>query len=263
MVIEKVSPRKVIIDAASVESSVRALSAPPRRATGWWTGDPLGPGAGTGRSPPRRRSWARTRATLAVIPSTGPASARRNQGSVGRLDGNGGRWGCRGSSGMSPFGISYPLRCSTSCSALGRCASPSRSTSGFPFSTLSELCRPTRSGLQTSGGTILRSCSADCCGTGPHSRADLARATGLTKATVSTLVADLMERELVAELPEQAGARGRPATLLSPSGHSVVGLGMQIDVDHVSACAIDLTGRLLDRRASPPGKPDHRPRRRP
>lgn len=80
---------------------------------------------------------------------------------------------------------------------------------------------------------------------GPRSRADLARETGLTKATVSTLVADLMARELVAELSEQSRARGRPATSVGVSGHSVVGLGMQIEVDHVAACAVDLRGRVL------------------
>lgn len=80
---------------------------------------------------------------------------------------------------------------------------------------------------------------------GPRSRADLARETGLTKATVSTLVADLLARDLVAELAEQSGAVGRPATLVAATGTSVVTLGMQIEVDHVSACALDLTGRVL------------------
>jgi hypothetical protein len=95
---------------------------------------------------------------------------------------------------------------------------------------------------------------------GPRSRAELARETGLTKATVSTLVADLMARDLVAELEEQSGARGRPATLVGVSGSSVVGLGMQIEVDHVAACAVDLRGRVLrierrhqDNRAVGPG----------
>ena len=80
---------------------------------------------------------------------------------------------------------------------------------------------------------------------GPRSRADLARGTGLTKATVSTLVADLLARGLVAEVAEQSGAVGRPATLVAATGTSVVTLGMQIEVDHVSACALDLTGRVL------------------
>jgi predicted NBD/HSP70 family sugar kinase len=80
---------------------------------------------------------------------------------------------------------------------------------------------------------------------GPRSRAELARDTGLTKATVSTLVADLIARGLVDELAEQSGARGRPATSVGVSGESVLGLGMQIEVDHVAACAVDLSGRVL------------------
>lgn len=80
---------------------------------------------------------------------------------------------------------------------------------------------------------------------GPQSRADLARGTGLTKATVSTLVADLIDRGLVAETAAQAGSVGRPATLLAATGTSVVTLGMQIEVDHVSVVAMDLTGRVL------------------
>ncbi len=80
---------------------------------------------------------------------------------------------------------------------------------------------------------------------GPRSRADLARETGLAKATVSTLVADLMARDLVAEIAAQSGSVGRPATLVAATGMSVVTLGMQIEVDHVSACAADLTGRVV------------------
>lgn len=80
---------------------------------------------------------------------------------------------------------------------------------------------------------------------GPRSRAELSRVTGLTKATVSALVADLLARGLVVEAAAPSGAMGRPATLVAADGSSVVSLGMQIEVDHVSACVVDLTGRLL------------------
>ncbi len=51
----------------------------------------------------------------------------------------------------------------------------------------------------------------------PHqSRADLARRTGLTRVTISDLVAELMADALVAETGTNAGARpGKPATMLS------------------------------------------------
>jgi predicted NBD/HSP70 family sugar kinase len=85
---------------------------------------------------------------------------------------------------------------------------------------------------------------------GPRSRAELSRATGLTKATVSALVADLLARGLVTETAAPSGAMGRPATRVAAEGSSVVSLGMQIEVDHVSACVVDLTGnlRVLERR---------------
>ena len=47
----------------------------------------------------------------------------------------------------------------------------------------------------------------------PISRAGLATATGLTRATVSALVDDLIGAELVAEVGQsRSGAAGRPAT---------------------------------------------------
>lgn len=50
---------------------------------------------------------------------------------------------------------------------------------------------------------------------GPSSRADLARATMLTRVTVSDLVAELLREGLVVELGPRDGARpGKPATLL-------------------------------------------------
>lgn len=50
---------------------------------------------------------------------------------------------------------------------------------------------------------------------GPRSRADLARGTRLTRNTVSDLVADLMDEELVHEVgPGPAGRVGKPATLV-------------------------------------------------
>lgn len=80
---------------------------------------------------------------------------------------------------------------------------------------------------------------------GPRSRADLARETGLTKATVSSLVSDLLARGLVGEVAEQLGAVGRPATLVGATGSSVVSVAMQVEIDHVSASATDLVGRVL------------------
>jgi len=84
---------------------------------------------------------------------------------------------------------------------------------------------------------------------GPRSRATLAQETGLTKATVSLLVTDLLDRDLVTELDTpRAGRVGRPATDVSAGGRRVGGLGLQIDVDRVAASIIDLTGEVRARR---------------
>ena len=61
---------------------------------------------------------------------------------------------------------------------------------------------------------------------GGRSRARLAAETGLSKATMSTLIADLVERGLVVEgQPDRAGAVGRPGLTVSLDGRGVCGLG--------------------------------------
>lgn len=80
---------------------------------------------------------------------------------------------------------------------------------------------------------------------GPRSRAAIADATGLTKSTVSSLVADLMRRGLLSEAGlEHSGTVGRPGTLVAVSGDRVVALGFEINVDYISVCVLDLTGAV-------------------
>lgn len=60
------------------------------------------------------------------------------------------------------------------------------------------------------------------------SRADLARVTGLTRATVSNVVNELMDIGLVAELGQAPSAGGKPPTLLEiiPSARHVIGVDL-------------------------------------
>lgn len=84
---------------------------------------------------------------------------------------------------------------------------------------------------------------------GPRSRAALAQETGLTKATVSLLVAELLNRDLVEELDTPRDGRvGRPGTDVAAAGFRVGGLGLEIDVDRVAALIVDLTGEVRVRR---------------
>ena len=84
---------------------------------------------------------------------------------------------------------------------------------------------------------------------GPRSRAELARDIGLTKATTSALVGDLLERDLVEEdATTRVGHVGRPPVAVAAAAWSVGGLGLEINVDYVSASIIDLAGTIRIRR---------------
>lgn len=76
----------------------------------------------------------------------------------------------------------------------------------------------------------------------PCSRADIASATGLNKATVSSLVADLIDRRLVRETGLTEHRIGRPATMLVIDGDAYAAIGIEINADHLTAVALDLAG---------------------
>ena len=76
------------------------------------------------------------------------------------------------------------------------------------------------------------------------SRAQLAAGTGLTKAAVSSLVADLVEGGLVSEVGlYRDGERGRPGQGLELSARRGV-VGMEINVDYLAVGLVDLGGNL-------------------
>ncbi|WP_337062820.1 ROK family transcriptional regulator [Kineococcus sp. G2] len=83
---------------------------------------------------------------------------------------------------------------------------------------------------------------------GPLSRADLARATGLTRVTVSEIVAGLVADDLVAELQARSGGRvGKPATPVGLRGED--NLVVAVDLTRLSAvrgAVLDLTGRVVE-----------------
>ncbi|WP_442016185.1 ROK family transcriptional regulator [Paenarthrobacter sp. 2TAF44] len=76
------------------------------------------------------------------------------------------------------------------------------------------------------------------------SRAQVAAGTGLTKAAVSSLVADLVESGLVSEVGlYRDGERGRPGQGLELSSRRGV-VGMEINVDYLAVGLVDLGGNL-------------------
>lgn len=80
----------------------------------------------------------------------------------------------------------------------------------------------------------------------PLSRADLAARTGLTRATVSSLVELLLAADLLAELdPVIPQGAGRPAVPLTAARGTVAALGLVVNVDYLGVRAIDLSGEVL------------------
>jgi predicted NBD/HSP70 family sugar kinase len=82
---------------------------------------------------------------------------------------------------------------------------------------------------------------------GERSRADLARETGLTRVTISDLVAELLAEGLVIELGQRESARpGKPAVLLDidRTAHQIVGVDLS-DHDRFRGAVMDLDGELL------------------
>ncbi|MDP9280768.1 MAG: ROK family protein [Chloroflexota bacterium] len=76
-----------------------------------------------------------------------------------------------------------------------------------------------------------------------RSRASIAATTGLNKATVSSLVSELIDARLVREVGTRAGAVGRPARTLELDGSGHAAIGLEIDVEYVAGLARDLAGR--------------------
>src|SRR5215213_5985474 len=90
---------------------------------------------------------------------------------------------------------------------------------------------------------------------GTISRAEIARRTGLSRSTVSSLVSDLQADGLLAERAEHGAAHGeqggRPPILLSFEASAGVALGIGFDHDHVRVALGDLSSRILAERAVP------------
>ncbi|QNK82283.1 ROK family transcriptional regulator [Nakamurella sp. PAMC28650] len=92
-------------------------------------------------------------------------------------------------------------------------------------------------------GLLMRSLAAG----GPRSRARLAEDTGLNKATVSSLVTELVDRGLVIEGIIQRHGVGRPGRTIEVNTGVVRCIGLELNVDYLAGVITDLTGRVLAR----------------
>jgi predicted NBD/HSP70 family sugar kinase len=83
---------------------------------------------------------------------------------------------------------------------------------------------------------------------GALSRAQLAVHSGLSKATVSSLVSDLELRGLVHSAGISAGGQGRPGQLVDLRPGTICGIGLDVHVNHVGVAMIDLAGGVMHQR---------------
>ncbi|MGW2827022.1 ROK family protein [Streptomyces sp. NPDC001443] len=97
---------------------------------------------------------------------------------------------------------------------------------------------------------------------GDATRAAVATRVGLTRAAVSSLVEQLLENGFLTEWGKtSSGQAGRPGTVLKVARTGPAGLGVEINVDYVAVCVVDLAGtdrvRLVehvDNRGVPPSE---------
>ena len=88
---------------------------------------------------------------------------------------------------------------------------------------------------------------------GPASRADLARTTGLTRVTVSDLIAGLLADGIVTELGSRPEGRvGKPGTLvgLREDAFQIVALDLADD-ELMHGAVVDVSGAVRERRSAP------------
>jgi len=80
----------------------------------------------------------------------------------------------------------------------------------------------------------------------PPSRSDLAAATGLTRPTVTRLIDQMIGAGMaVEETPVTSIKAGRPAVPLAPAPRTYAAIGLELNIDYLEACFVDLTGEII------------------
>jgi predicted NBD/HSP70 family sugar kinase len=86
---------------------------------------------------------------------------------------------------------------------------------------------------------------------GTLSRAELARATGLTPQAVANIVEDLIGAGLVREAGRRKSPRGQPPIAIEIAKDGGYAIGVRIDDTHFHAVAADLGGDVIETREGP------------
>lgn len=80
----------------------------------------------------------------------------------------------------------------------------------------------------------------------PTTRADISRATGLTRATVSDLVSELVDDGLVVELGTAPSGGGKPPTLLTVADDAYHVITIRLDGSHWTGSVLTLRRRVIE-----------------
>lgn len=78
-------------------------------------------------------------------------------------------------------------------------------------------------------------------------RSELAHITGLTKPTIVNVSRQLLQAELIVEAERATSGRGQPAWVLELNPDGAYSVGLNIDRDHLTLVALDLSGRIRGR----------------
>ncbi|MFC4591217.1 ROK family transcriptional regulator [Sphaerisporangium corydalis] len=95
---------------------------------------------------------------------------------------------------------------------------------------------------------------------GPISRVELVKATGLTQPTISNIVRRLIDDGVVRETGATVATGGKPRTLLMINSRSAYGVGIRVEADTLTCVVTDTRGGTIGRElvsgASSPEKPE-------
>lgn len=83
---------------------------------------------------------------------------------------------------------------------------------------------------------------------GPISRVELAELTGLTQATISTVVRELLADGVISETGRGESTGGKPRMQLEINPASRLGIGVHIGQDYITYIAADLAGTVVGRK---------------
>ncbi|MDY0393511.1 ROK family protein [Virgibacillus halophilus] len=82
---------------------------------------------------------------------------------------------------------------------------------------------------------------------GPVSRAQISKETGLNKATVSTMVSELLDASFVHEIGEGKSSGGRKPVMLYFNQHAGYSIGIDLGVNYILGILTDLAGNKVEK----------------